>query len=181
MELRRDSRDKASNPRRGVLLAGEGRFFPAIWDVRSGFGSVDARAETYLSADIPLAPTLALRAGGKKLWGSFPFHESAFLGGPSSLRGYSQQRFAGDASLSSSAELRLTLAKTQGFFPALWGIFGNADAGRVYLDGRSPGGWHTGVGGGVWVAILDRANTAAIGITGSQEKTALYAGLGFAF
>jgi len=181
LAVRLDSRDKASNSRRGVLVTGEGRLFPGLWDVTSSFGSLETSAETYLSADIPLAPTLALRAGGKKLWGTFPFHESAFVGGPSSLRGYYKQRFAGDASLTSSAELRLTLAQTHGLFPALWGIFGNGDAGRVYVHGSSPGGWHTGVGGGVWVAMLDRANTATIGITTSHERTALYAGLGFAF
>jgi hemolysin activation/secretion protein len=130
---------------------------------------------------VALTPTLALRVDGKKLWGTFPFQESAFLGGPTSLRGYYPQRFAGDASLAGSAELRLSLARTAGFLPALWGVFGNADAGRVYVDGRSPGGWHTGVGGGVWVALLDRANTASLGITRSREQTAVHAGLGFGF
>jgi hypothetical protein len=60
-------------------------------------------------------------------------------------------------------------------------VFGNADAGRVYVDGRSPGGWHTGVGGGVWVALLDRANTATVGITHSREQTSVRAGFGFGF
>jgi len=66
-------------------------------------------------------------------------------------------------------------------FPTLWGIFGNTDAGRVYVDGRSPGGWHTGVGGGAWVALLDRANTLSIGITQGHDQTVVYAGLGFPF
>jgi outer membrane protein assembly factor BamA len=148
VEIAADTRDKVTNPRRGLFVAGEGRFYPAVWDVMRAFGSAEARAETYLSAGSPLSPTLAVRAGGKKLWGTFPFFESAFIGGPSSVRGYYQQRFAGDASLSGSAELRVTLARTHGFLPAYWGLFGNTDAGRVYLDGRSPGGWHTGTGGG---------------------------------
>jgi len=181
VEIAADTRDKVTNPRRGLFVAGEGRFYPAVWDVMRAFGSAEARAETYLSAGIPLSPTLALRAGGKKLWGTFPFFESAFIGGPSSVRGYYQQRFAGDASLSGSAELRVTLARTHGFLPAYWGLFGNTDAGRVYLDGRSPGGWHTGTGGGVWLALLDRANTAAIGVTKSSEQTSVHAGLGFGF
>jgi hypothetical protein len=176
-----DSRDKESNAHRGVLLSGEGRFYPAIWDANSAFGSAEGRAETYISAPILFAPTLALRAAGKKVWGTFPFNESAFLGGPSSLRGYYQQRFAGDASVSSSAELRLTLVRSQGFFPALWGIFGNADAGRVYVTGRSPGGWHTGTGGGVWVGLLDRTSTVSIGITRGSEQTLVYTKLGFPF
>jgi hypothetical protein len=176
-----DSRDKRSNPTRGLFLSGEGRLYPPVWDASSAFGSAEGNAETYLSPAVLFAPTLALRVAGKKVWGTAPFYESAFLGGPSSLRGYYQQRYAGDASLSSSAELRLTLARTQGLFPALWGIFGNTDAGRVYVDGRSPGGWHTGVGGGAWVALLDRANTLSVGITQGREQTLVYAGLGFPF
>jgi len=176
-----DLRDKPSNARRGLFLSTEARFYPAIWDVTSAFGSAEGRAETYLSAPVLFAPTLALRVTGKKIWGTAPFYESAFLGGASSLRGYPEYRYAGDASLSSSAELRITLAHTQGLFPALWGIFGNTDVGRVYVDGRSPEGWHTGVGGGVWAALLDRTNTVSIGFTQGHDQTAVYAGLGFPF
>jgi hypothetical protein len=176
-----DSRDRPANPHRGVLLSGEGRFYPAVWDATRPFGSVEGRAETYLTAPVVLTPTLALRVDGKKLWGTFPFQEAAFIGGASSVRGYYKQRFAGDASVSGSAELRLSVVRTEGLLPALWGVFGNADAGRVYVDGRSPGGWHTGVGGGVWVALLGRANTASVGITRSREQTSVRAGFGFGF
>jgi hypothetical protein len=176
-----DSRDTPANPRRGVLLSGEGRVYPAVWDAARPFGSVEGRAETYLTAPVALTPTLALRAAGKKLWGTFPFQESAFLGGPTSLRGYARQRFAGDASVSGSAELRLTVARTAGVLPALWGVFGHADAGRVYVDGRSPGGWHTAAGGGVWVALLGAASTVSLGITHSPEETSVRAGFGFGF
>ena len=37
-------------------------------------------AMTYLSPKLPLAPTLSFRVGGKKLWGDFPWFESAFIG-----------------------------------------------------------------------------------------------------
>jgi hypothetical protein len=181
MRIALDSRDKESNAHHGVYLAGEGRLYPAIWDANSAFGSVEGKLETFFSAPVLFDPTLALRGAGKKVWGTFPFNEAAFIGGPSSLRGYYQQRFAGDASVSSSAELRLTLIRSGGFLPALWGIFGNADAGRVSVDGRSPGGWHTGAGGGAWIGLLDRTNTVSIGITHGSEQNLVYAGLGFPF
>ena len=38
--------------------------------------------------DPPPNPVLALRGGGTKLWGEFPFHEAAFAGGSHSLRGF---------------------------------------------------------------------------------------------
>ena len=174
-----DSRDEPSNARSGSFLSGEARIRPAIGDVKRTYGSVEGRAETYLTAMIPLRPTLALRGGGTKVWGDFPYFDAAFLGGPSSLRGYYQRRFAGDASVSGSAEVRLTLIQSRGFLPARWGIFGNGDAGRVYVNGQSPGGWHTGAGGGLWAALLDRANTATIGLTRSKEQTTVQVGLGF--
>ena len=174
-----DSRDDPTAPRHGSFLGGEGRIRPAIWDVERPYGSVEGRAETYLTAMIPLRPTLALRGSGMKVWGDFPYFDAAFLGGPSSLGGYYQRRFAGDASVSGSAQLRLSLIQSRGFLPAIWGVFGNGDAGRVYVNGQSPGGWHTGLGGGVWASLLDWANTAAIGVTRSKEQTTVYAGLGF--
>jgi hypothetical protein len=176
-----DTRDRPLHPQHGVHLHAEGRAYPAVWDVTRTFGSADGEAAAFLTAAIAATPTLALRAGGRKLWGTFPFHESAFIGGRSNVRGFFQQRFAGDASVYGNAELRLTVGRTYLAVPALWGLFGNADAGRVYVNGESPGGWHSGVGGGIWLAFLDRANTATFGVTASREHTSLYAGVGFAF
>jgi len=176
-----DSRDRLINPLHGLHLVVAGRIQPAVWDVPSTFGSGEAEVTTFFSAPIATTPTLALRFGGKRVWGRYPFQESAFLGGRDNLRGYHSERFAGDASLYGSAELRLTAGISYGFLPALWGVFGNVDAGRVYVDGDSPGGWHSGVGGGLWCAFLTRANTASIGITFTDEGSLLRAGVGLGF
>ena len=77
--------DTRNNPRyatKGFLVRVAGAVYPGVWNVASAFGSIDGEARTYVTARIPTNPTLALRAGGKKVWGTFPFHESAFLGGP---------------------------------------------------------------------------------------------------
>ncbi len=176
-----DTRDKAANPRSGVHLRTEARVVPAVWDATSSYGSLEGEAATYLSASLPTTPVLALRAGASKLWGTFPFEDAAFLGGRATLRGFPQQRFAGDAATWGSAELRLSLTRTYIFLPALWGLFGGGDAGRVWVNGDSPGGWHTDAGGGIWIAFLDRANTLTFGFSLSPERTAIYAGMGFAF
>ena len=83
-----DTRDNLVSPRRGVLIAATGQVYPAVWDVPEAYGSVDGEAATFVSAPLPANPTLALRIGGRKLWGEFPFQESAFIGGRSSVRGY---------------------------------------------------------------------------------------------
>ena len=179
--VRVDSRDKVRGPSRGVLLEAAGRFVPPLWDADEAFGSVGGSISAHLSAPVALEPTLSLRAGGKRAWGAFPFHEAAFIGGEETLRGWSQQRFAGDAALYGSAELRLFLRRAFLVLPADFGIFALADAGRVYQDGSSPGGWHTGLGGGLWWAVLDRNNTLTLSVVQGDEETRFYLGLGFAY
>ncbi len=182
LALELDSRDRAANPRSGVHLRAAAELFPPVWDVTNTYGAVEAEAATFLTANMVTTPTLALRAGGRNVWGSrFPFQQSAFIGGHSSVRGFFQQRFAGDASVFGNAEVRLTIATTYRILPGIWGLFVNADAGRVYVDGDSPGGWHTSGGGGIWLAVLDRSNTVTFGIAASEERTAFYLGTGFGF
>ena len=176
-----DTRDRPLNPTRGIHFSAAGRLHPPLWDVPSTFGSGEAEAAAFLSARILGAPTLALHAGGRKVWGTFPFFESAFLGGRASLPGYHRNRFAGDASVYGGAELRVSVARTYLALPAVWGLFGTADAGRVYVNGASPGGWHPSGGGGVWLGFLDPGNTVSLGITSTREGRLLQAGVGFGF
>jgi outer membrane protein assembly factor BamA len=176
-----DTRDRATAATRGVLLDLGGKIYPAVWDVDSTFGEVHGTASTYLTLRAPLDPTLALRVGGKKVWGAFPYFEAAFLGDPSTVRLGRVNRYAGDGSAYGSAELRLALGRLLLVVPADVGIFGLADAGRVYLDGESSDEWHTAFGGGLWLAFLDRASTVSIAAAASEERTGIYAQAGFAF
>lgn len=112
------------------------------------FAKLQAEGIWYLTADIPMQPTLALRAGGQKLLGRHPFHEAASLGGAESLRGLLRQRYLGDASAYGNAELRLLLVRRDHALAPRFGVFGLADLGRVFLEGESSELWHTAVGGG---------------------------------
>ncbi|MEO8140931.1 MAG: hypothetical protein ABI742_14855, partial [Gemmatimonadota bacterium] len=140
-----------------------------------------AEATLLLSPPAPLDPTLALRAGGKRIWGSYPFFESAFIGGPGTVRLGRENRYAGDASAYGTAELRLALFRTTLVVPADVGILGLADAGRVFLEGESSSKWHSAFGGGVWLAFLDRSNTISASLATSDERTRLYFQAGFGF
>ncbi|MEP7325721.1 MAG: BamA/TamA family outer membrane protein, partial [Gemmatimonadota bacterium] len=163
-----DTRDVAGAARRGVLINVEGTVYPGIWDVETSFGKVAGQASTYLSAS---AATLALRAGGEKVFGKFPWFESAFLGGSSTVRGWHEQRFAGDASAYGNAELRIHLGRMGIVVPTDVGVFGVADAGRVFLKGEDSNEIHTGFGGGLSLGFLSRANTVTIAVIKSEEKT----------
>src|SRR5882724_3320046 len=76
-----DSRDTVGAPTRGVRATLGGRLYPPIWSAASGFGGLRAEAVTYLTAAIPFKPTLALRVGGQRVWGTYPFEEAAIIGG----------------------------------------------------------------------------------------------------
>ena len=137
----------------------------------------------YLTVPGTAGPTLALRAGGKKLWGDYPFFEAAFLGGGSSLRGFYRDRFAGDAMAFGNAELRLGVAHFNMLVPTQFGIFGIADAGRVFFDGDPSDAdtWHKAFGGGIWFSFIDRMQSVSIGIVNGDDLTGVYVDAGFMF
>jgi hypothetical protein len=164
---------------RGSLVL-RGELYPALIDVKETYGLVDAVA----AASLPLGVRrweLGLRAGGRKIWGDAPWFQLAFLGGIRSLRGWPEQRFAGDASLYGNAELRLDLFDYRLVFPTTFGILGLFDAGRVWVDGESPGDWHTGYGGGFWLALRGTRSIVSVAYAESDEDSGLYVTLGFTF
>lgn len=177
--FRWDSRDVPSHARRGVLLEVAAETYPAILDIPRPFSRLRGSGFTYLT---PVnGVTLALRAEAEKLFGTFPFYEAAFLGGGSSLRGFREQRFAGDAATLGSAELRLDLLSHRIFLPGRLGVYGLADGGRVWVDGDSPGSWHAAFGGGLWISMLSRANTMSVGAAAGGEGLRIYARAGLAY
>ena len=170
VDFRLDTRDVPGAPTKGATLRFRGSVTPALFDVDSTYVSLETVATTYLSAtSAPFEPTLALRAGAKRVWGNMPFFSSAFLGGGSSLRGYGGQRFAGDTALYGTTELRLFLFRLDFLRLGDFGILGFADAGRVYVDGDSPEGWHTSYGGAIWIGLLGRANGISAGIANGNQ------------
>lgn len=158
-EFQLDRRDAPAWPRRGAAFAAGASAYPLVTEEAGAFGEAHAEARGYLPLPLPLETTLATRVGGRRVWGEFPFPEAAFLGGSDDLRGYNRQRFAGDAALYGGAEARVFLTRANLGVRGDLGVLGLADVGRVWLDGDSPGGWHTGWGGGVWFSVLDRATT----------------------
>ena len=191
-EVTYDARNNPAYATRGFLVRAAGVVYPGAWDVESTFGSIDGEVRTYVTAPIPTYPTLALRAGGKKVWGTYPFHESAFLGGPgftdigqsdSQLRGFRKNRFAGDTSLYANAELRLVLARIKILVPGEFGLFTAADAGRVfYADDTSDADkWHIGVGGGFWLSFIRRRQTVSVAVVNGDDLSGVYLRAGFMF
>jgi hypothetical protein len=179
-----DTRDHHSAPHKGLLAFVGGSVFPAVWSVEKTFGEVHGETAAYLTAPVPFHPTLALRVGGKQTFGDYPYFEAAFIGGSrreASVRGLRGQRYAGDASAYGNAELRLKLFDVALLVPTNVGIFGLADAGRVFFSGETSDRWHRAVGGGFWIAPVDRRNTVAFYAARSEGRTAYYFHAGFLF
>ena len=191
-EIMYDTRNNPAYPTHGALLKAAGAIYPAVWNVDSPFGSIDGSVHTYVTVPIPTTPTLALRVGGKKVWGTFPFHESAFLGGPgfaatglsdSHIRGFRKNRFAGDTSLYGNVELRLVLLPINFIVPGEFGVFMAVDAGRVFYaeDPNHADKWHTGTGGGFWLSFLKRKQTLSVAVINGDDLTGVYLRAGFMF
>ena len=182
-ELVYDARDNSGHARRGVRFRLSGELYPKLWDVESTFGHVAGDASAYLSASVPTLPTLALRVGGKTVRGAFPFYEAATVGGPDNLRGFREDRFAGESALYGNGELRVRLTRIRFLFPGELGLFAAVDAGRVFYDADSKeaDGWHIGTGGGLWISFLKRRMTLSAAMMEGEDLTGMYLRGGFMF
>ncbi len=181
LALELDRRNRRSAPSAGYMIAAEGSFYPPIWSTTEAFGTVHAVATSYIPVPLPLEPVFAFRAGGARVWGVYPFHEAATIGGTDSLRGLRRQRYAGDASLYGNAELRLRLLRLGGALPFQLGVFGLTDVGRVFVDDESSQVWHSAVGGGLWLSVAKPENTASIAFARSEGILRVYFQAGFTF
>ncbi|MBL1212594.1 MAG: BamA/TamA family outer membrane protein [Ignavibacteriae bacterium] len=176
-----DTRDNLDNAKDGFYFKSTFTFTPSIFNIKSNVYSASFEARNYLSLKTFTHITLALRVGGKKVWGDYPFFNAAFVGGQNNLRGYSRERFAGDASLFGQSELRIRLSEVMLILPGYIGLTGFAEAGRVFTEEGNSDKWHPSYGGGVWLDYLERMVTLSANIAFSNEKTALYFSIGMMF
>lgn len=154
-------------------------WYPEAWDVTSSFGSLQGTLVGTWQVSRTL--TLAARAGGRQVWGDYPWYEAAFLGGADDVRGYDRNRFAGDASLFGSAEVRLTFGQLRFLVPARWGLFGFAESGRVWLEGEDSRRWHPAYGGGIFFRLEALDSVVRASAATGDEGVRIYVGYGFSF
>jgi hypothetical protein len=165
--------------RRGLILEAGGSAYPALLDVPSTYGEAHALARSYITLPGLNSTFLALRAGGQKLFGDeFPVHDAALLGGRHTVRGHTTDRFAGDGMVYGGAELHVPITRLTLLVRGRLGAFALADAGRVYFEGASPGGWHTALGGGLTFATIGQV----VSLTYAKgERGRFYLELGLPF
>jgi hypothetical protein len=156
-----DKTDDDAVPTLGWKLNANVAGYPALFGSGDVFGTAAARGSFYVPLGHVGGPHVAFRAGGDFATGDYPVQLAAALGGKRSLRGYEFRRFAGDAAAYGGTELRVPVGTINFIVRSQLGVFGLVDAGRVWFDGQSDGGWHSGVGGGFWLAAFGRSVSVA--------------------
>ncbi len=175
LSLNRTSPGPASD--NGWTFQGELAGYPPLWDVDESFSTAAASLTRYFP--LPGDGThLALRLGGELASGAYPVQHAPAIGGRRTLRGYGYQRYRGESSTFGSAEVRIPTGTVNLFVKWQSGIFGLADAGRVWFDGQSPGGWHSGLGGGFWLSSLGQTISVSYA-HGEDHRFYIQRGLSF--
>ena len=119
--------------------------------------------------------------------GISPNQESAFIGGDTTVRGFHDNRFAGDASVFANVELRFALGRATAYVSeADYGLVVFADGGRVYSDDiddvvEDSSEIHTSGGAGISITALDRTFAISLVAAVSDEETTGVFAAGFSF
>ncbi len=126
---------------------------------------------------------LAMNIGGAYTFGDTEFFHRNYLGGNTGLRGFRNNRFAGEGVVYHSNDLRIKLAKGKGAFPLGLGIFGSFDYGRVWYgdEVNEVDGFHTSYGGGIFLTPLNLVGLRIGYFQGEGDDSTLVVGgaLGF--
>ena len=153
----------------GLQLRADAALVPAVGDVEAPYGWVAADVGWHVSLSPPTL--LSVYGGGKKLWGSYPFFEAAYLGGQGNALGYHWNRFAGDAAVHGSAQVRWTFKRVRWWVPGELGLTAGVETGRGFSSGEDSDRWHGSAGVGLYFAPFDRWSKIEIGVAVGSEDT----------
>jgi len=168
-----DTRDVPGYARSGFRLTVGGEAYPRGLDNDSAVARVEAQGSIAF-APVEIAkrrPSLHLMAGGIKTWGGLPYFLAPTLGGQSRLRGYYADRFAGDAAVYGSAEVRLPLTRLKLLLPGEQGVFGFVDVGRVSVRNQPSDTWHHTLGIGVWFSFLKARHVVSLALARPERRS----------
>ena len=176
-----NGKDYEAYPLSGYWINLYGRIFPDVYDIPETFYITGFDLRTYLTPDFSKISTLALRVGGSKVFGEYPFYAGATVGGRDDLRGYNDKRFSGDAAIFGQAELRLFITQLSLILKSKIGINLFAETGRVFIENDSSDKWHPSYGFGLWASYLNSTIIGSTYIAFSPERTTFNLGLGMGF
>lgn len=169
-----DSRDDIGFPYKGYFVEVSGIFNPKIFNLKNQFGSLKVDLRSYFENNFITQTTLSLRVAAEQVFGNYPFYKGASLGGSRSLIGYPKNRYVGDASVLTQAEVKMYLGKPRIIIPGKFGLTLFSETGRVFLKGENSKKWHSSVGGGFYFDIFERLLTINFDVAFSKEYVRFY-------
>jgi hypothetical protein len=160
-----ESYDEPLNPTRGMLFDFAGGVTTNLDDTKRTFAYIIPKLGFYNALNRKRNLVLKTLAQAQVNFGDdFEFYQSAQLGQDTGLRGYRWDRFSGESSFATSADIRYSFNEFKtGFIPLQMGIFIGGDVGRVWDDNPEAiqsDKWNNDFGGGFWINSSD-----AIGAT----------------
>ena len=176
-----DLRDNEYYPLNGFYSVIESEFFPGIFKSQKAFTKYTFDIRSYFTLNFQNQITLAIRTGGSKVIGTYPYFLGATLGGTENLRAYNKNRFSGDAAVFGQVELRMYLGYLKFIFNNKIGFNLFAETGRVFVKDETSDKWHPSYGGGFWVSYLQNELILSTYIAFSGESTKFSFGFGLSF
>lgn len=163
-----DTRDDSSLPKRGICWNTQAAGYHDFEGDGKDFLKLQSDLSFYLSFQKDPRFVFAVRFGGATNVGDYEFFHSNFLGRETNLRGFRNNRFAGDQSFYQNTELRVKMKNIHNYLfngQAGWLLFN--DIGRVWVSGENSDKWHNGFGGGFWISPF---NAAAVTLTYARSE-----------
>ncbi|NOR87665.1 MAG: BamA/TamA family outer membrane protein, partial [Bacteroidales bacterium] len=174
-----DTRNNKILTNRGILWKTEALGFYSINDIGEDFIKLRSDLRFYLSFRKDPRVVFAFRFGGAVNFGDYEFFHANYLGERTNLRGYRNNRFAGDHSFYQNTEIRIKLLNVRSYvFNGQTGILIFNDIGRVWVNGEYSGRWHDGYGIGVWFSPFE---FTAMTVTYNRSKEDSFVDFTFRF
>ena len=153
MEHSFQSVDNGSIPRNGVKLNFGITQYLNLNDQQT-YARLYGHFSSYVTVGSQVELTFATRIGLASMSNdNFLFYHSNNLGGNTYLRGFRNNRFAGQSMFFHNTDLRLKLFYWRNnFIPFEFGVMGGFDYGRVWMEDEPGGKMHTGMSPGFWFA-----------------------------
>ena len=168
-----DFRDSKGLPYRGTRALLEYHNGTTLTGDTENYGVANGSIEYYLSSKTKHPLTFGLRVGGALSHGNVPWYKLPTLGDKNGLRGYFENRFAGESTAYLNTELRYQLfEKYTSVVPIKVGIKAFYDRGRVFLDDPEESNtWRYGYGFGFYIVPLNESLTISLSASFSDEES----------
>jgi len=178
-----DSRDSEFNPTTGYFIQAESSLADGFFgsDFNFGLFEIDIRSFKGIVPNLVFAQRLQI----EHVTGDAPFWELADLGNDESLRGFIEDRFVGDSSISTINELRAWLFDVDVFgvdlkigsqlFLDAGRVYSNNDPNKIFED------WNKTFGGGVAFSAFSPDFIARIELGRSDEISRVYFSSSYSF